>query len=98
MTKADAKKRLAQVEAEYRRVLKEIAARPGGNGFASQEDMRQAAATLYGSTIAALRQISIPLGVGASALLCGERVTRRRAAAAGIIGVGIALVVAGASG
>ena len=47
------------------------------------------------STIAALRQMSIPLGVGASWLLFGERVTRSRATAAGVIALGVASVIAG---
>jgi hypothetical protein len=56
MTKADARKRLTRVEAEYRRALNEIGGQPGGNGFATQEQMRKAAETLYGSTIGSLRR------------------------------------------
>lgn len=55
-TRADKRRHLAKVEAEYRRVMAEIAAQPEGNGFATQERMRKAASEIYVGTICSLRR------------------------------------------
>lgn len=49
----------------------------------------------YTSHVAALRQVSIPLGVAASRALLGEQVPRARAGAALMIAAGVACVLAG---
>lgn len=56
LTKAQASARLAKVEAEYRRVSSSIDAQPEGNGFATQQEMREEAVRVYVSTIISLRR------------------------------------------
>jgi len=52
--------------------------------------------TAHTSIVAAIRQLSIPIGVGLASLLGGEKPGRMRWIAAGVIACGVACVVAGA--
>jgi hypothetical protein len=55
--KTDLRRRLAKIRAEYKRAVLEVDRLRGGNGFATQAQMREEVSHLYLSTICKLERM-----------------------------------------